>query len=383
MIIGIDASRALRTRQTGTERYSLEIIRHLLALPAASQHTWRLYTDGPVEPSYFCPAADEAGVSLELCLLPVRRLWTHRALAREVVQRPPDVLFIPAHVVPFVVPVWRLPPTVVTVHDLGYRYFPATHTWRQRLYLDWSTQWGVLAATRLIAISQATCADLMRFYAAPPGKITVVHEARPERATGETRRFSEVRSRYELKAPYLLYVGTIHPRKNLARLIEAYAKLVTAGEVPGDLVLAGGQGWLSDPLYELVQRLHLTGRVRFLGYVPDADLPSLYQGACLFCFPSLYEGFGLPVLEAQFYGVPVMTANNSALPEIAGDAALLVDPTDVDAIADAMLRLSRDEALRQQLIAAGYENIKRFSWEKAARETLAVLLAAAGERLRD
>jgi glycosyltransferase involved in cell wall biosynthesis len=376
MIIGIDASRALRPKQTGTERYSLEIIRHLLALPAAVQHTWRLYLDGPAEPSYFCAEGGNEGVSLELCRLPARRMWTHRALAREVVQRPPDVLFVPAHVLPFVVPVWRLPASVVTIHDLGYRYFPGTHTWRQRLYLDWSTQWGVLAATQIIAISRATCADLMRFYAAPPSKITVVHEARPERPPAEPT--LAVQDRYGLERPYLLFVGTIHPRKNLARLIEAYATLVATGATPCDLVLAGGAGWLSDPLYELVQRLRLTERVRLLGYVPDTDVTALYQGARAFCFPSLYEGFGLPVLEAQSHGVPVMTTNNSALPEIAGDAALLVDPTDVDAIADAMLRLSQDEALRQQLIAAGYENVKRFSWEKAARETLAVLLAAAG-----
>lgn len=383
MIIGIDASRALRPKQTGTERYALEIIRHLLALPAAGQHIWRLYLDQPAEPSYFYTQLGEEGVRLELRLLPARRMWTHRALAREVLRHPPDVLFIPAHVLPFVVPVWRLPASVVTIHDLGYRYFPATHTWHQRLYLDWSTQWSALAATRLIAISEATRADLIRFYATPPGKVTVVHEARPDRSLVDATTSTAVQTRYGLERPYLLYVGTIHPRKNLARLIEAYAKLIAAGEASYDLVLAGGQGWLSDPLYEMVQRLHLTERVRFLGYVPDADVIALYQGACAFCFPSLYEGFGLPVLEAQAYGVPVMTANNSALPEIASDAALLVDPTDVDAIADAMLRLSQDETLRQKLIAAGYENVKRFSWEKAARETLAVLLAAAGKRSRD
>lgn len=380
MIIGIDASRALRPKQTGTERYTLEIIRHLLALPEAVQHTWRLYLDQPADPAFF---GGPKSVSIELCLLPARRMWTHRALAREVLQRPPAVLFVPAHVLPFVVPVWRLPASVVTIHDLGYRYFPATHPWRQRLYLDWSTQWNALAATRLIAISQATRADLMRFYATPPGKITVVHEARPQRSPDAPTMLTTVRERYALERPYLLYVGTIHPRKNLARLIEAYAKLVAIGETAYDLVLAGGQGWLSEPLYEVAQRLHLTERVRFLGYVPDADVIALYQGAHVFCFPSLYEGFGLPILEAQAYGVPVMTATNSALPEIAGDAALLVDPTDVDAIADAMLRLSRDEPLRQKLIAAGYENVKRFSWEKAARETLAVLLAAAGKRAQD
>ena len=138
-------------------------------------------------------------------------------------------------------------------------------------------------------------------------------------------------------------------------------------------------GWHSDALYAQAAELNLADRIHLPGYVPDDALPSLVQNARFFCFPSLYEGFGLPVLEAQAMGVPLVTANNSSLPEIAGDAALLVDPTDVDAIADAMLRLSQDEALRQRLIAAGYENVKRFSWEKAAAETLAVLEKAAAD----
>ena len=139
---------------------------------------------------------------------------------------------------------------------------------------------------------------------------------------------------------------------------------------------AGG-GWLSDALYARVAALGLGEHVRFLGYVPDVDLLALFDGAFCFCFPSRFEGFGLPILEAQQQGVPVMTANNSAIPEVAGDAAILVDPMDVDAIAEAMLRLSQDERLRAELIAKGHENVKRFSWEKAARETLAVLERAA------
>jgi glycosyltransferase involved in cell wall biosynthesis len=376
MLIGIDASRALRARRTGTERYALEIIRHLVALPEAAHHRWRLYVDQPAPLTDF--VADPGG-EIECCHLPAQRLWTHQALAREVCQRPPDVLFVPAHVLPFVVPVWRLPPSVVTIHDLGYRHFPQAHPWRQRLYLDWSTQWSALAATKLIAVSGATATDLRRFYATPQHKITVIPEATSP-FPGPVATPAAVLARYGLSRPYLLYVGTLQPRKNLERLVRAYAKLQAAGSLPADLVLAGGQGWLSPPLAELAASLGVGDRVHLLGYVADAELPALYSGALGFCFPSLFEGFGLPVLEAQQWGVPVMSANNSALPEIAGDAALLVDPTDIDAIAEAMLRLSQDEPLRQQLIQAGYENVKRFSWEKAARETLAVLLAAARQR---
>jgi len=166
----------------------------------------------------------------------------------------------------------------------------------------------------------------------------------------------------------------------LARLIEAHIKLHEAHDLSWDLVIVGGSGWRSAGLEAQVQARGLSDRIHFTGYVADEELPTLYTNARFFCFPSLFEGFGLPVLEAQSYGAPVMTANNSSLPEIAGDAALLVDPTDVDAIADAMLRLSQDEVLRQQLITAGYRNVQRFSWVKAAQETLAVLVAAAQSR---
>ena len=167
-------------------------------------------------------------------------------------------------------------------------------------------------------------------------------------------------------------MGTLQPRKNLPRVLQAYAQLRQRQLIDWSLVLAGAPGPHTTALRALVQQLQIAPFVHFLGYVAEDALPALYRGAQLFLFPSLFEGFGLPVLEAQSYGVPVMCANNSSLPEIAGAAALLVEPTDVEALADAMLRLSEDEALRQQLIAAGYENVKRFSWEKAARETMAV-----------
>lgn len=376
MLIGIDASRALRAQRTGTERYALEIINHLLHLPDAPHYHWRLYLDMTPPPTFLSLTHDKqlAG-QVEVCVLPRQRLWTHAALAREVARRPPDVLFIPAHVLPFTVPARRLPPSVVTIHDLGYHTFPQQHTLFQRLYLPWSTRWSARTAHHLIAVSQTTAADLQTYYNTATQKITVIHEAAnwPQVAWAEPF----VRSRYNLPVDYALYVGTLQPRKNLARLIQAYHRLNQRQPLTWDLVLAGAGGWESDALRRLVADLHLADRVHFLGYIPDEALSALYYGARFFCFPSLFEGFGLPVLEAQLHGVPVMTANNSALPEIAGDAALLVDPTDVDAIADAMLQLSQDEALRQRLIAAGYENVKRFSWEKAARETLAVLVKVA------
>jgi glycosyltransferase involved in cell wall biosynthesis len=408
VIIGVDASRALNAQLTGTERYSLEIIRHLLALPEARRHSWRLYLPSEAPAHLFCIQLE----NVECRILPARRLWTHRALAWEVVRHPPDVLFIPAHVIPLLPP-FLLPATVVTLHDVGYRHFPEAHSLSQRIYLELSTRWSAAVARRVIAVSQFTASDLRRFYGTPAAKIRVIYEGADARRRGgeeakrrggeeaegcggadarrrggeeakrrvypqdsRARGGAEVSSPQDWGAggarPYAFYLGTIQPRKNLARLIEAYGLLLRREGVEWDLVLAGRRGWLSDHLYDLARQGGFGERVHFLGYVPDEQAQALMQNALFFAFPSLFEGFGLPVLEAQQKGVPVMCSNNSALPEVAGDAAILVDPNDVEAIADAMLQLSQDEALRQKLIAAGYENLKRFSWEKAAKETLSV-----------
>ena len=378
MLVGIDASRALRAKRTGTERYAWEIIHHLLKLPAAGQHLWRLYVDADCPENAFpVQTPHSLQANIEVCLLPQRRLWTHRVLAREVMQRRPDVLFVPSHVIPFVLPINRLPNCVVTVHDLGYHYFPAAHTPFQRIYLEWSTRWSARAAHSVIAVSQATAQDLHRIYTVRFGKIHVIHEAVTALKAPSPAQVNSAADRSGLKRPYALFLGTIQPRKNLGRLVLAYAHLSATEAPPWDLVLAGGQGWFGPSLDELIRSKKLSERIHLIGFVPDADLPSLLAGARFFCFPSLFEGFGLPVLEAHSIGVPVLTSNTSSLPEIAGDAALYVDPTDVDAIAEAMLRLSRDEALRQQLIEAGYANVKRFSWEKAAQQTLEVLEGAA------
>lgn len=379
MIIGIDASRALRAQRTGTEHYSLEIICHLLALPNAAEHRWRLYVDQPIPANSALATCVEqlnnqaATQAVEVSHRPARRLWTHKALAHEISNRAPDVLFVSAHVLPFVLPPHRLPPSVVTIHDLGYHFFPEAYSWQQRIYLECSTRWSALAASHVIAVSAATANDLQKFYRVEPDKISIIYEGvRPfPNADNEESALSKSLG----LRPYALFLGTIQPRKNLERLLRAFAQIHQ--RVDFDLILAGKSSQHSDSLIEIAQNLQIEKRVHFPGYVSDKESSTLIQRAKFFCFPSLFEGFGLPVLEAQSLGVAVMTSNNSSIPEVAGEGALLVDPTDVDAIAEAMLRLSSDEALRQRLIAAGYENVKRFSWEKAARETMAVLEAAA------
>lgn len=382
LTIGVDASRALKPRRTGTERYAFEIIRHMLAAPGSDDIIWRLYITEPVaQDAFLLPNANPAAHGrIDMRVLPQTRLWTHRRLAAEVTVHPPDVLFVPAHVLPFQRPGVTLPPTVVTAHDLGYRFFPEAHTRTQRAYLEWSTNYAVKHATRLIAISRATANDLQRIYHADGQQIRVIHEAATELPPTNAAFSTATLDHYAISSPFALFVGTIQPRKNLVRLLEAYALLRSRGKSNFQLVLAGADGWLSDSIHATAARLQLGDAVRFTGSVTDAELAALMNAALFFVFPSLYEGFGLPVLEAQQTGVPVMTANNSSLPEIAGDAAILVDPLDTEAIAEAMLQLSQDEALRTRLIAAGHDNVKRFSWTKAATETLAVLREAANSR---
>lgn len=370
MLIGIDASRALHARRTGTENYSLQLIRHLLRLD--SGHAVRLYCHQPPPPGLFAPSDAPAP---ELRVIPWPRLWTHARLSVEMLAAPPDVLFVPSHVLPVVHP----RRSVVTIHDLGYHWFPEAHTPAARRQLDLSTRFNAAAAAHVLADSQATRDDLCRVYGTPAGKVTVVHLGRDEnlRPVDDPQRLRQVRAKLGIDRggqarPYLLYVGTLQPRKNLSRLIDAFAAVVDL--VPDlVLVLAGQRGWLAEPIYRRADQLGLAGRVLFPGFVEDDDLPALLSGALAFVFPSLYEGFGIPVLEAQACGAPVLASNTSSLPEVAGQGALLVDPLSTAAIAAGLRRLLTEPDLRDHLRAAGFANLRRFSWERCARATLAVL----------
>ncbi len=375
--IGVDASRCLQIRPTGTENYACHILTALLALDEAPEYEWLLYVDQEPGAGTF-PWLQASHVTVRV--LPRVRLWTHRALAGEMRRQPPDLLFVPAHVLPFAWSSRSGPPAVMTVHDLGYEYFPKAHTRRQRFYLQWSTRYAVRRATRLICLSESTRADLTRWYGAQASRLDVVH------AGGVWRRpladqSAACRASLGVTRPYMLFLSTLQPRKNVERLIHSYTRLVQTRNLDLDLVLAGQLGWLSETIAGAARHSPAADRIHMLGYVDEDEAAALYAGAQFFCYPSLHEGFGLPVLEAQFAGAPVMTSRHSSLPEVAGDAALLVDPEDEEDIAAAMLRLSEDEALRQELVRKGYENVKRFSWPKAARETLEVLKKAMDRKL--
>lgn len=363
MNIGIDASRAARGLRTGTENYSLHVIRALLGLD--SPHQFALYFNQPPEPGLF-PGAPR----VRQRAIPFPRLWTHARLAAEMIMQPPDALFVPSHVLPL-----AHPPAVATIHDLGYRYFPEAHTRRARLYLEWGTRHNARASRLIIADSRATRDDLMKFYAVPDSKIRVAYpglrpDLAPVRDPGVVK---AALNRYGLREPYAIYVGTLQPRKNLARLIEAFARVPE----PFSLVLAGKKGWLYSEILRRAEGLGIGHRVVFTGYVPDEDLPALLSGASLFAFPSLYEGFGLPVLEAMACGVPVVCSNTSSLPEVVGDAALLVPPTDTDALAAAIARILTDQDLRRALIARGLKRAGEFTWRRCAEGILNALEEAA------
>lgn len=353
MHVGIDASRATAAHRTGTEHYSLRLTQALLE--QRRSHTVTLYFRERPAPELFTSGQQR--------LIPFPRLWTHLRLSWELFRYPPDALFVPAHVIPAICPV----PAVVTVHDLGYRYFPDAHPLTQRLYLDLSTRYSARAARHILADSEATKRDLTKFYSTSPEKISVVYPGRDETLTRVDA--TAVRAKYHLPEKYLLHVGTLQPRKNLLRLIEAS----TLHASSFTLVLAGRVGWLSEPILNAAR----TANVRVLEFVPDEDLAGLYSGAEAFVFPSLYEGFGFPVLEAMACGTPVICSDTSSLPEVAGDAALCVNPLDTAALAAAIEGITTDTKLRTTLIAKGYEQIKKFSWAKAAQQTWAVLGQAA------
>ncbi len=367
LTIAIDASRTTAAQRTGTENYALQLIRALLQLDSA--HRFRLYfRDQP--PADLLPDHPRA----EQRVIPWPRLWTHSRFALALWRDRPDVTFVPAHTLPLCLP----GPAVVTVHDLGYIYFPDAHPLLSRRYLEWSTRYSVRRATRVIADSLATAKDLTAHYHLAQHHIKVVYPGVDDTLSrcSDSARLAEMRARYGLPDRYVFFVGTLQPRKNITRIVAAFAQWRERSGVDDvALVLAGQRGWLYDPAWvDGVEGVILPG------YVTDADVAALYSGALALVFPTLHEGFGFPVLEAMRCGTPVITSTTSSLPEVAGDAALLVNPRDSAAIADALQRVVTDQALRADLIARGYQQAERFTWQQAAEQTLKILEDAAINR---
>jgi glycosyltransferase involved in cell wall biosynthesis len=365
MRIGIDA-RIVHYARGGISSYVRRLLRALADLDPEGEYVV-LHSRKDRDP----PLPGPGFVSVP-CLTPSHNRLERWALGMELARLGLDLL----HTTDFIPPAFGYRRSVITVHDLNFLHYPQFLTAESRRYYNRQIEWATRRADHVLVDSRATAADLVSLLDVPPAKVTVVHLA----AGPSFRPFveAEVRARlvrYGLQPGYLLFVGTLEPRKNLPGLLEAYRILVDDGVTPADLVIVGGKGWLYDDVFERVGALALGDRVHFLDGVTDADLPVLYNGAAVLAMPSFYEGFGLPALEAMSCGTPVVVADRASLPEVVGEAALLIDPDAPDELGRALARVLTDAGLRDLLRTRGLAQAARFSWKETARRTLDVYRA--------
>lgn len=369
--ICLDLSPAVH-RRAGMGRYVRELAAALIA------------EGGELEWVVFYNAARTAIVEPPLVALPrlatglPDKPWRLRVLLAYLLGRAQDGLFPGVdlfHATDHLLPRLASVPSVFTLHDLTCRLMPAAHTPLNRWFHLLLLPHFLRQAAAVIAVSECTRRDAVRLYGLDEGKVHVVHEGvSPHFRPAGAAEVAAVRRKYGLPERYILHVGTIEPRKNLVTLLDAWAALRREG-APQRLVIAGRRGWRCGAFFARLRELGVEEEVTLPGFVEETDLPALYSAADLFAFPSLYEGFGLPVLEAMACGVPVVCSCTSSLPEVAGEAALLLDPHDPAAWAGAMGRALADPALREGLRAAGLAHARRFTWQAAARRTQQVYRA--------
>jgi glycosyltransferase involved in cell wall biosynthesis len=306
---------------------------------------------------------------------PVRIGWMQMCASRALEAVRPDV----AHFTNGMIPIGSPVSTIVTIHDMSLRLYPQCHPVRRRLLNRPLMHVAIRQATAIVTVSESARRDLLRLHGVTGDRVSVVHEAASPafHPIDDLAELDRVRALYKLPPRFVLYVGTIEPRKNLARLVEAFAEARARG-LQHHLVCVGPYGWSSRDLSGRIERLGLTSVVHFTGYARFEDLPAIYNLGDFFVFPSLYEGFGLPVVEAMASGIPVITSNTSSLGEIAGDAAETIDPTSTDDLTEAIVRLAVDRERRRELAERGLRRARTFSWTQTAKEMLAVYHRAAG-----
>jgi glycosyltransferase involved in cell wall biosynthesis len=366
--IGIDYTAAVR-QSAGIGRYTRELVGAVAELDRDNEYI--LFSAGRDPQQRRWPD------NFSLRALPLTD--RHLAILWQRLRVPIPVEWITGRVDLFHSPDFVLPPvrrarTAVTVHDLSFMRHPECSSPPLLDYLMRSVPPSVRRADVVLADSAATRDDLIELLGIPPDRITVVYAAIDHDfgASVDETPPEPTLARYGIRRPYILGLGTLQPRKNFVRLIHAYHQLRERHDIPHQLVIGGGRGWLDQEIDEAIEGLGLENAVRLAGFIAEKDLPALYHGADVFAFPSLYEGFGIPVLEAMACGTPVVTSTTSSLPEVAGDAALLVEPTNVEALSHALDRLIHEESLRDSLIERGYRQITRFSWHDSARRLLEV-----------
>jgi len=413
MLIGIDASRANRDHKGGVEWYSYYLIRALARID--SKNEYMLYTDKPLkgglsdlvsdEPQHGDAKIDKDGFQeiksyhgnfkAKVLKWPFNFFWTIGRLSLEMIFNRPDALFIPAHTLPIFFP----KKTAITIHDIGFErdrhlyskenigpehakgkkimdwlvriYTRGKYGANKKDYLSWSTDFALRRAKKIITVSEFSKKEIMEIYGTDPEKIGVVHHGYNNslyRKIEDKEKIRQVLDRYGVNSPYIFYIGRLEKKKNILSLIEAFYLMRKENEdIKHKLLLVGDASFGFD---EIKFAMREDDEIILPGWVDEEDVPYFYNGATVFAFPSLYEGFGIPLLQSMACGIPIVASDVASIPEVVDGSALLVDPLDVKSMADALARAIKDDDLRGELITNGLEHVKGFSWERCARETL-------------
>jgi len=365
MIIGIDASRAFVKTKTGIEEYSFQVIKHLRDYLGDNPAV--LYLDPRVNKLKYIDFNLPKNWKVKFLRAPI--FWTQARLSLEMFFHPVNVLFVPAHTVPIIHP----KNTVVTIHGLEYEFCPRAYSFWQRFYMRLVIKNSCRWAKSIVSVSENTKKDLVRLYGVKKEKIEVIYEgisdnnfkSSPMMKQSLAENTDDIISNYK---SYFLFVGRLEERKNICGIVEAFEILKEKYNIPHKLILVGKFGFGGEKIKRKIDGSEYKNDIIMTGYASEEDKHYLLANADAFLFTTFYEGFGLPILEAQNIGTPVVSSNVSSMPEVAGDSAILVDPKSTEAIVEAVHRLISDESWKNDIIEKGYRNVKRFSWEKCARK---------------
>lgn len=379
MIIGIDGNEANVSKRVGISEYAYWLL-HFFAKFAAEGKTpgvkFVIYLKHrPIK------GLPEETDNWKYKIVGPGKFWTQFGLPISLfLTRPkPDVFFSPTHYAPRFAPM----PSVISVMDLSFLRFPELFNKSDLYQLKNWTKYSVKKSAKVLTISDSSRNDIIKTYQVPEKRVLTIYPGIKQTVSLQPRVYAmnELKAKYNISNNYILFVGTLQPRKNISRLIEAFAK-IKEGQTPYkdlQLVVIGKKGWLYEEILAAPKTFGIEDKVVFLEGINDEELAIFYKHALCYALPSLYEGFGLPIVEAMKHGCPVITSNVSSLPEAGGDAALYVDPENVDDIAEKMTKLVKDKDLRKELSEKGKKQAAKFSWEKTAKETLKVLVDVAAE----
>jgi len=370
MTIGIDGNEANVDRRVGIGEYSFELLKEFQASQKAKVESQKFVIYLKEKPKAHMPAPTP---NFSYKVVGPKKLWTQLGLPLNLYFRKrPDVFFSPTHYAPRFSPI----PTAISVMDTSFIFYPQLFLKKDLFQLSSWTKYSVLKAKAVFTISKSSKDDIIKTYNIPADKVFVTYPGiKTQNSKLKIQNMEDLEKKFGVKGDYILFVGTLQPRKNIERLVEAFS-ILKQQEIENkklQLIIVGKRGWQYEDILNSPKKYNVEDKVKFLDFVEDKDLPSLYSNAACFVLPSLYEGFGLPVLEAMKNGCPVLTSNVSSLPEAGGDAVLYFDPNSAEDIARQIRRVIQDKKLRDAMIEKGKEQIKKFSWEKTARKTLDIL----------